>query len=118
MAEPALVMLDEPMAGVNPALTQSLLEHVKSLRDQGITVVFVEHDMDVVRDISDWVVVMSEGRVISEGPAHLIGTDPAVIDAYLGAHHDQPLTEEQEEAQIATAEAELAEQDETEETPS
>jgi neutral amino acid transport system ATP-binding protein len=109
MAEPSLVMLDEPMAGVNPALTQSLLEHVKGLRTEGITVVFVEHDMDVVRDISDWVVVMSEGRVISEGPPDVIGQDPAVIDAYLGAHHDAPLTEEQEEEQIATAEAHLAE---------
>ena len=55
MVEPELVMLDEPMAGVNPALTQSLLGHVKDLRDEGMTVVFVEHDMDVVYDISDWV---------------------------------------------------------------
>jgi branched-chain amino acid transport system ATP-binding protein len=117
MAQPSLVMLDEPMAGVNPALTQSLLEHVKSLRELGITVVFVEHDMDVVRDISDWVVVLAEGRVISEGPPHVIGLDPAVIDAYLGAHHDAPLTEEQEEQQIAIAEAELAEADEPEEEP-
>jgi branched-chain amino acid transport system ATP-binding protein len=117
MAQPSLVMLDEPMAGVNPALTQSLLEHVKSLREVGITVVFVEHDMDVVRDISDWVVVLAEGRVISEGPPHVIGLDPAVIDAYLGAHHDAPLTEEQEEQQIAIAEAELAEADEPEEEP-
>ena len=77
-------MLDEPMAGVNPALTQSLLEHVTSLRDEGMTVVFVEHDMDVVREISDWVVVMAEGRVISEGPPRRHQPDPAVIDAYLG----------------------------------
>ena len=61
-------MLDEPMAGVNPALTQSLLGHVKRLRAEGITVMFVEHDMDVVRDISDWVVVMAEGVIIAEGP--------------------------------------------------
>jgi branched-chain amino acid transport system ATP-binding protein len=114
MAEPNLVMLDEPMAGVNPALTQSLLEHVKSLREQGITVVFVEHDMDVVRDISDWVVVMSEGRVIAEGPPEVIGQDQAVIDAYLGAHHDAPLTIEQEEEQLAAAEEELAQADRTE----
>jgi neutral amino acid transport system ATP-binding protein len=84
MAEPELMMLDEPMAGVNPALTQSLLEHVKSLRDEGITVMFVEHDMDVVRDISDWVVVMAEGRIIAEGPPESIGQNQAVIDAYLG----------------------------------
>ncbi len=68
MVEPTLVMLDEPMAGVNPALKQSLLGHVKSLRDEGITVLFVEHDMDMVRDISDWVIVMAQGRIIAEGP--------------------------------------------------
>ena len=67
MTEPQLVMLDEPMAGVNPALTQSLLGHVKALRDEGMSVIFVEHDMDVVRDISDWVVVMAEGSIIAEG---------------------------------------------------
>src|SRR6185312_10476642 len=61
MSDPKVVMLDEPMAGVNPALTQSLLGHVKDLREQGMTVIFVEHDMDVVRDISDWVVVMAAG---------------------------------------------------------
>ncbi len=69
MADPKLIMLDEPMAGVNPALTQSLLGHVKRLRSEGITVMFVEHDMDVVRDISDWVVVMAEGAIIAEGPS-------------------------------------------------
>jgi len=91
MADPRLVMLDEPMAGVNPALTQSLLEHVKSLRNEGITVMFVEHDMDVVRDISDWVVVMAEGRIIAEGPPDTIGSNQQVIDAYLGSHHDSAL---------------------------
>jgi ABC-type branched-subunit amino acid transport system ATPase component len=96
MAEPTLVMLDEPMAGVNPALTQSLLDHVKSLRDEGITVMFVEHDMDVVRDISDWVVVMAEGRIIAEGPPESIGKNQTVIDAYLGTHHDAPLDLEPE----------------------
>jgi branched-chain amino acid transport system ATP-binding protein len=91
MAEPTLIMLDEPMAGVNPALTQSLLGHVKSLRDEGRTVIFVEHDMDVVHDISDWVVVMAEGQVIAEGPPDSIGSNQAVIDAYLGAHHGSDL---------------------------
>jgi neutral amino acid transport system ATP-binding protein len=103
MAEPRLVMLDEPMAGVNPALTQSLLEHVKSLRDEGITVMFVEHDMDVVRDISDWVVVMAEGRIIAEGPPESIGQNKAVIDAYLGVHHDSALDIEEEERRLAEA---------------
>lgn len=85
MVQPELVCLDEPMAGVNPALVQSLLGHVKSLRDElGMTVLFVEHDMDVVMDISDWVVVMAEGRVIAEGPPRSIGTNKTVIQAYLG----------------------------------
>ncbi len=52
---------------------------------------FVEHDMDVVRDISDWVVVMAEGRIIAEGPPESIGQNQAVVDAYLGRHHDAPL---------------------------
>ena len=91
MADPRLIMLDEPMAGVNPALTQTLLAHVTSLRDEGRTVLFVEHDMDVVHEISDWVIVMAEGRVIAEGSPTSITSNPEVIDAYLGAHHDMDL---------------------------
>ncbi|EOM78536.1 ABC transporter ATP-binding protein [Rhodococcus rhodnii] len=91
MTDPTVVMLDEPMAGVNPALTQSLLGHIKSLRDDGMTVVFVEHDMDVIRDISDWVVVMAQGSVIAESTPDGLSQNDAVVDAYLGAHHDQAL---------------------------
>ena len=107
MVDPELIMLDEPMAGVNPALKQSLLGHVKSLRDEGRTVLFVEHDMDMVRDISDWVVVMAQGKIVAEGPPDDVMADPAVIDAYLGAHHDTELTFEAEEQIIAEAEAEI-----------
>ena len=108
MVDPELIMLGEPMAGVNPALKQSLLGHVKSLRDEGRTVLFVEHDMDMVRDISDWVVVMAAGTVIAEGPPDSIMSDQRVIDAYLGAHHDTDITELDAEAVMAEAEAELA----------
>ncbi|MGY1723791.1 ABC transporter ATP-binding protein [Blastococcus sp. SYSU DS0533] len=111
MSDPKVVMLDEPMAGVNPALTQSLLGHVKDLREQGMTVIFVEHDMDVVRDISDWVVVMAAGNVIAEGPPESISQNQAVVDAYLGAHHDAPLSIEEEEAQLAEAEETISRQD-------
>ena len=107
MVGPEMVMLDEPMAGVNPALTQSLLRHVKGLREEGMTVLFVEHDMDMVRDISDWVMVMAQGRLIAEGPPDEIMANEAVIDAYLGGHHDAPLTVEEEEAQLRAADAEL-----------
>ncbi|MCW2699884.1 MAG: transporter related protein [Blastococcus sp.] len=108
MSDPEVVMLDEPMAGVNPALTQSLLGHVKDLREQGMTVIFVEHDMDVVRDISDWVVVMAAGRVIAEGPPESISQNQAVVDAYLGAHHDAPLTAEEEDQVLAEAQRAIA----------
>lgn len=92
MLEPDLIMLDEPMAGVNPALKQSLLDHIRDIREEGTTVVFVEHDMDMVRDVSDWVVVMAQGKVIAEGPPDSVMSNQRVIDAYLGAHHDQQLT--------------------------
>jgi branched-chain amino acid transport system ATP-binding protein len=114
MSDPEVVMLDEPMAGVNPALTQSLLGHVKDLREQGMTVIFVEHDMDVVRDISDWVVVMAAGKVIAEGPPESISQNQAVVDAYLGAHHDAPLTVEEEEKVLAEAERAIAREERTE----
>jgi len=110
MVGPELVMLDEPMAGVNPALTQSLLKHVKSLRDEGMTVLFVEHDMDMVCDISDWVIVMAQGEIVAEGPPEKVMVNETVIDAYLGSHHDAPLSEAEEEAQLAEAEAELREE--------
>ncbi|WP_199432791.1 ABC transporter ATP-binding protein [Qaidamihabitans albus] len=93
MVRPKMIMLDEPMAGVNPALTQSLLGHITDLRDEGMTVCFVEHDMDVVMGISDWVVCMAEGSVVAEGPPQAVGKNPAVIDAYLGRHHDEPENE-------------------------
>jgi ABC-type branched-subunit amino acid transport system ATPase component len=117
MAKPELVMLDEPMAGVNPALKQSLLGHVKSLRDDGMTVFFVEHDMDMVRDISDWVIVMAQGRIIAEGPPDTVMSDQRVIDAYLGAHHDAALSLEEEEAILARAQAELTSDQDPEDTP-
>ena len=91
MGDPKLVMLDEPMAGVNPALTQSLLEHIKDLKTNGTTVLFVEHDMHMVRHISDWVIVMAEGKIVAEGPPEVVMKDQAVIDAYLGAHADTDL---------------------------
>ena len=95
MTGPQMVMLDEPMAGVNPALKQSLNQHIKGLRDEGLTVLFVEHDMDMVHDISDWVIVMAEGRIIAEGTPDQISRNQAVIDAYLGTHQGKSLMEQQ-----------------------
>ncbi len=92
MTDPRVVMLDEPMAGVNPALAQSLLELIKLLPAEGRTVIFVEHNMDVVQEISDWVVVMAEGRIIAQGTPAEIKKNKAVVDAYLGAHHGEDLS--------------------------
>ncbi|WP_420639006.1 ABC transporter ATP-binding protein [Candidatus Poriferisocius sp.] len=84
MTDPKLIMLDEPMAGVNPALAQSLMGHVTALAVDGVSVVFIEHDMDVVTGISDWVVVLAQGKVIAEGGPWKVIHDDVVIDAYLG----------------------------------
>src|SRR5690554_6344067 len=94
MSDPEMIMLDEPMAGVNPALTESLLEHVVKLKDEGKTILFVEHDMHMVRRIANWVTVMAEGRIIAEGPPNTVMSNPAVQDAYLGAHHDTDISED------------------------
>lgn len=94
MSDPKMIMLDEPMAGVNPALTQSLLGHIQSLREEGMTVLFVEHDMHMVRHISDWVIVMAQGGIVAEGAAAEVMAEQAVVDAYLGQHHETDLGDE------------------------
>jgi neutral amino acid transport system ATP-binding protein len=85
MLEPRLLMLDEPMGGVNPALSQTIMEHLRRLAAEGMTILLVEHDMDMVMEVSDWVVCMAQGRIISEGRPATVAADGVVVDAYLGA---------------------------------
>jgi len=85
MLGPRLVLLDEPLAGVNPTLGRHLLEHIEGLRErEGTTVLFVEHDMEVVMNHSDRVIVMAQGRVIADGAPDDVRHDEAVVEAYLG----------------------------------
>ena len=86
MLEPRMLLLDEPLAGVNRTLGATLLQHIGRLRDErGVTILLVEHDMDVVMRYSDTVVVMGEGRVLTSGRPEEVRADPRVIEAYLGA---------------------------------
>jgi neutral amino acid transport system ATP-binding protein len=85
MLEPRVVLLDEPLAGVNRTLGRSLLEHIEGLRaERRTTILFVEHDLDVVMRHSDAIVVMAQGRVVASGTPAEVRRDERVISAYLG----------------------------------
>ena len=85
MASPKLVLLDEPAAGVNPTLMRNIAQTIKSLRDErGITWVIVEHDVPLIMEMSDRVIVMAEGKVIANGTPEEVRSDARVLDAYLG----------------------------------
>ncbi len=83
MAEPKLLLLDEPMAGVNPALIRRIEAHLLALRDEGLTMLMVEHELGVVERLCDTVVVMAQGQVLSSGTMAELRTNEEVLDAYL-----------------------------------
>jgi ABC-type branched-subunit amino acid transport system ATPase component len=84
MPDPELLLLDEPAAAVNPTMINPMTEHILALHRQGKTVVLVEHNMDVVMDISQRIVVLDHGQKIAEGPPAAIRRDARVIEAYFG----------------------------------
>ena len=84
MAAPRLILLDEPVAGVNPTLAEEIADLLRSLRDEGMTFLVVEHHMDLVARLCDPVVVMAEGRKLAEGAFAAVAADPAVQEAYMG----------------------------------
>lgn len=84
MTDPEMVLLDEPLAGVNPSLETKILERIHDLREEGYTFLLVEHDMDVVMHHCDPIIVMHQGTVLAEDHAEGIKDDEQVIDAYLG----------------------------------
>ena len=100
MAKPRFLLLDEPMAGINPTLGRRLLDHMQRLRaEDGVTFLFIEHDMEVVMNHSDRVIVMAEGEVIADGEPHEVRADQAVIDAYLGGGRPGPEPDERGDRQ-------------------
>jgi ABC-type branched-subunit amino acid transport system ATPase component len=86
MAEPTLLLLDEPVAGVNPTLAREIGEHLRGLSGEGISVLLIEHHLDTIAALCDPVIVMAEGRHLREGTFNEVANDPAVQEAYMGRH--------------------------------
>jgi neutral amino acid transport system ATP-binding protein len=84
MSDPKIILLDEPAGGVNPSLMEEIVGHIRALNAKGLTVLIVEHNMELIMRLSHRVVVMALGRVICEGTPDVVQKDPAVLDAYLG----------------------------------
>jgi len=84
MTDPEMVLLDEPMAGVNPTLSEKLLDRIHDLKAEGYTFLLVEHDMDIVMEHCDPIIVMHQGTVLTTGPPEAVKRDERVLEAYLG----------------------------------
>ena len=84
MSDPKIILLDEPAGGVNPSLLEEIVGHIRRLNDQGLTVLIVEHNMDLIMRLSHRIVVMAQGTVIADGRPDEVRENPAVLDAYLG----------------------------------
>lgn len=88
MSDPKIILLDEPAGGVNPTLLEEIVGHIRKLNEQGLTVLIVEHNMDLIMRLSHQIIVMAQGQVIANGEPAAIRENPAVLEAYLGGTMD------------------------------
>lgn len=84
MLAPSLVLLDEPFAGVNPTLCRLMIEQILDMRSEGVSFLLVSHDLTSIYRLSDWIYVLNQGEIISQGNVEAVRNDPAVVEAYLG----------------------------------
>jgi branched-chain amino acid transport system ATP-binding protein len=84
MSDPKIILLDEPAGGVNPTLLEEIIGHIRALNEQGLTVLIVEHNMELIMRLSHHVIVMAQGCVIAQGTPDEVRDDAAVLEAYLG----------------------------------